>query len=134
MTDLPPPFEEQISFVFVTDLERSHRFYEETLGLPLALDQGMCRIYRVTGTAYLGICERPDEVSPQGVILTLVTDEVDAWHQRLTERDVPVIKAPGYSEEYRVYHAFYQDPDGYLVETQQFSDQAWDARPDPRAR
>ncbi len=132
MTDLPPPFEEQISFVFVSDLERSHRFYVETLGLRPALDQGMCRIYRVTDTAYLGICERPDEVSPGGIILTLVTDAVDDWHARLVAERAPVTKEPGYSEEYRVYHAFYQDPDGYLVETQQFRDPAWDARPEPR--
>jgi len=132
MNELPPPFEEQISFVFVTDLERSHDFYAGTLGLPLALDQGTCRIYRVTGTAYLGVCARPDEVSPQGVILTLITDEVDAWHERIEAAGTPVIKEPGYSEEYRVYHAFYQDPDGYLVETQQFRDPAWDGRPRPR--
>jgi catechol 2,3-dioxygenase-like lactoylglutathione lyase family enzyme len=132
MADLPPPFAEQITFVFVSDLDRSHAFYCEVLGLPLALDQGSCRIYRITGTAYLGVCARPEEVSPGGIILTLITDEVDRWHERLVAASVPVIRGPGYSEQYRVYHAFYQDPDGYLVETQQFRDAAWEARPAPR--
>ena len=39
-------FEAQITFVRVRELARSARFYEETLGLKLALDQTACRIYR----------------------------------------------------------------------------------------
>ncbi len=132
MSDLPSPFAEQIAFVFVGDLERSHAFYHEVLALPMALDQGGCRIYRVTGTAYLGICERPEQVSPEGVILTLITDDLDGWHRRLVGAGTPVVQAPQYSDTYRVHHAFYHDPDGYLVETQRFADPAWDERPAPR--
>jgi hypothetical protein len=48
------------------------------LGLPLALDQGDCRIYRVGESSFLGFCQRAEAPQqPSGVILTLVTDEVD---------------------------------------------------------
>ena len=128
-----PPFAEQITFLFVEDLERSHGFSAGVLGLPQALDQGTCRIYRVTGSADLGICERPGRVEPEGLIVTLVTDDVEAWHRRIAAAGVPVVQPPGRSGEYRVFHAFYRDPDGYLVETQRFLDPAWDDRPPPAA-
>ena len=48
----------QITFLYAVDLDRSAKFYEDGLGLPLALDQGGCRIYRVAGgAAYIGICQ-----------------------------------------------------------------------------
>jgi catechol 2,3-dioxygenase-like lactoylglutathione lyase family enzyme len=120
-----PPVSEQITFLMVADLERTDRFYSGLLGMPLVLDQGSCRIFAAGGTAYLGFCERPDQVSVEGVIVTLVSPDVDAWHDRLVAAGVPVEKAPTYYEEYLVYHAFYRDPDGYLVEIQEFRDPRW---------
>jgi catechol 2,3-dioxygenase-like lactoylglutathione lyase family enzyme len=119
------PVAAQITFVFCTDLERSHAFYSGALGLDLALDQGSCRIYRVAGAAFLGICARPEAVSPEGVILTLVVDDVAAWHEHLAAQGVPVEQAPADSEAYRIEHAFYRDPDGHLVEIQTFRDPRW---------
>ena len=120
-----PPFDQQVTFVSVGDLERSTVFYRDTLGLRLALDQGDCRIFEVTPAAFLGICTRPDAVSPDGIIVTLVTDAVDAWHERLVAAGVPCERAPNHNDEYDLYQAFYRDPDGYLIEIQRFLDPAW---------
>ena len=120
-----PPVGELITFLYVEDLERSDRFYAGVLGLPLVVDQGLCRIYRVAGSGYLGVCERPGQSSPDGLIVTLVSDDVDAWHDRLLAAGVPVEQSPQDSDTYRVYHAFYRDPDGYLVEVQRFHDPDW---------
>jgi catechol 2,3-dioxygenase-like lactoylglutathione lyase family enzyme len=50
-------FDQQVTFLYVKDLERSERFYSEVLGLELVLNQGLARIYRVgSGNAFLGIC------------------------------------------------------------------------------
>lgn len=54
-----PPINEQITFLYTRDIGKTASFYEEIMGLRLALDQGGCRIYRVAGDkGYLGICER----------------------------------------------------------------------------
>ena len=111
--------EEHVTFIYATDLETSHRFYHDLLGLPLALDQGACRIYRVTSTSYVGVCDHRDP-SPAGVILTFVTDQVDAWHERLTEGGARVKGQPTYSERFDVYQFFAEDPDGYVIEIQRF--------------
>jgi len=60
--------------------------------------------YHVSGSAYLGFCQRPDApAEPRGITLTIVTDEVD-----------------GDNPPYRIYNALVRDPSGYLIEIQRF--------------
>jgi len=120
-----PAIEQSITFLYVEDLERTAGFYGGALGLTEVLDQGSCRIFRVAPDAYLGVCERPGSVSPGGVIVTIVTPDVDEWHRRLVARGVTVEQPPRTNPEYRIHHAFYRDPDGYLIEFQRFLDPAW---------
>ncbi len=108
------------------------RFYGEILGLALALDQGKCKIYRVANGAFLGVCEDadgpvglPNADAQRGVIVTLVTDEVDAWYDYLRAQDVPIEKSPTLNKRFNLYHLFVRDPSGYLVEFQTFRDPAW---------
>lgn len=116
-----PPLDAQITFIYVADLERSAAFYEQTLELPLAVDQGGCRIYRVVGGGYLGICHRAETAPATGrVIITFVTDDVDGWHQALIARGIQVDHPPAHNERYGIYHFFLRDPDGYLLEVQRF--------------
>ena len=120
------PFDAQITFLYTQDLEGTARFYEESLGLPLKLDQGSCRIYQVSPDGYLGFCRRDD--APGGasdpgvrhVIVTLVTAEVDAWYERLCQRGVAFEKPPAENPGYNIYHCFLRDPNGYLIEIQRF--------------
>jgi catechol 2,3-dioxygenase-like lactoylglutathione lyase family enzyme len=118
-------FDAQITFCDTQDLAATARFYEEIMGFPLALDQGTCRIYRVAGDAYLGFCRRADAVRPDGVILTMVTDDVDGWHRRLIAKGVPCEKAPVFNPTYRIYQTLFRDPNGYLIEIQRFEDPRW---------
>lgn len=120
------PVEQQITFLPVQDIERTARFYEEALGLPLALDQTDCRIYRVCSGAYIGFCQR--DTSPgyyPSVILTLVSLAVDAWYEHLLGRDVTIEKPPTMNEKYQIYHLLARDPDGYIIEIQEFRDPNW---------
>lgn len=117
-------FESQITFLHVADLERSAAFYEGVLGFELARDQGVCRIYRVTPNAYLGVCShRPPE--PGGMILTLVSDDVEGWAERVRGAGIEV-DGPHANPRFAITHCFVRDPDGHLVEIQRF-DQPLDA-------
>ena len=120
-------FGQQVTFLLVSDLERSTRFYGEVLGLELVLDQIDCRIFGVTDTSFVGVCKRAERGDPDSILLTLVTDDVDEWHEFLIAAGVVCEKPPQHSDRYAVYHAFYRDPDGYLVEIQRFLDPAWPA-------
>ena len=120
-----PLFDAQITFCYTRDLERCARFYEEVMELPLVLDQGTCRIYGTAGDAYLGFCAKDDAPRPGGVLLTLVTDDVDGWHRRLALRGVEFPKPPAPNPEFGIYHCFCLDPDGYVIEIQRFDDPGW---------
>jgi catechol 2,3-dioxygenase-like lactoylglutathione lyase family enzyme len=125
MAAMPHPFTSQITFCRVNDLDAISTFYETILHLPLVLDQGGCRIFRAAPHAYLGFCRRDDAPSPDGVVLTLVVDDVDGWHAHLVEHGVAIEKPPTLNPDYNIYHIFFRDPAGYLLEIQRFEDPRW---------
>lgn len=121
------PIDSQITFLYTEDLARSAPFYEDVLGLPLALDQGSCRIYRITGgTAYIGLCQRAEPRTKDGLIFTIVSQDVDGWYERITSKGVTCEAAPRLNETYNIYHFFVRDPNGYLIEIQRFPTMEWD--------
>jgi len=109
-----------ITFCYVPDLSLIRAFYEQGLGLELARDQGSCRIYRVNPGAFLGFCQKGEAPRPDGVILTLVCDDVDNRFAQAVNVGGVVEKAPADNAQYGIYHAFLRDPAGYLVEIQRF--------------
>jgi len=119
-------FDAAITFCYTRDLARQAEFYENVLGLPLALDQGGCRIYRVADRGYFAFCERANLPPAEGVLLTFVTNDVDGWYERLRAAGVPFDRAPAPNPEYGIYHCFCRDPDGNRLEIQRFDDPEWD--------
>ena len=118
-------FDSQITFIYTRDLETASAFYGDLLELPLVLDQGGCRIYRVAQGGFIGVCGRGEAPEPQGVILTLVTDDVDEWFHRLVAAGTVVEKKPAYNPDYNIYHCFLLDPAGYRIEIQRFEGSTW---------
>jgi catechol 2,3-dioxygenase-like lactoylglutathione lyase family enzyme len=114
-----------ITFCYTRDLEATAEFYETVIGLELALDQGGCRIYRVASNSYLGFCQRDSDPGRDGIILTLVTDDVDGWYERLREHGVSIEQEPRRNPDYLIYHFFFRDPSGYLLEIQRFENPKW---------
>lgn len=131
------PIVQQITFLDTRDLARTAEFYEGVLGLRLARDQGTCRIYHVSGNAYLGFCQRADAPErradapepaahptapqrPGDVVITLISEDVDGWCAHLRSRGVVFVKEPADNPPYRIYNAFVRDPSGYLIEIQRF--------------
>jgi predicted enzyme related to lactoylglutathione lyase len=122
-----PPIDQGITWVYTEDLDGTCRFYGETLGLTEVHDQGLCRIFRLAPTAFLGVCRvRPGRfVEPKGVVITFVTPAVDAWHARLTAAGIVPEGPPERSDQFGVYCFFARDPTGDLVEFQTFLDPGW---------
>jgi catechol 2,3-dioxygenase-like lactoylglutathione lyase family enzyme len=118
--------EQQVTFLYTANLSQTAAFYENILGLPLVLDQGSCRIYQVQGAAFLGFCQHMDmPPEPGGIILTLVSQEVDRWADYLQAHGVALEKPPTLYARFNIYHCFLRDPNGYLIEIQRFLDPAW---------
>ncbi|MFW9257204.1 VOC family protein [Nostoc sp. CALU 546] len=120
-----PQIEQQVTFFSTSNLNISTEFYEQKLGLELWLDQGTCRIYTISGSGYLGLCQASEILTPpadkqSSVIFTVVTQQVDEWFEYLKERGIEFEKPPTLNEKYNIYHCFFRDPDGYLIEIQRF--------------
>ncbi len=113
-------FDQQVTFIYTSNLLETSRFYEDVLGLELVLEQSNCRIVKVCENAYLGYCERCVPEDKRGVILTFVTDNVDEWYDKLLNSGVQFEKSPAYHPDYNIYHCFFRDPNGYLLEIQRF--------------
>jgi catechol 2,3-dioxygenase-like lactoylglutathione lyase family enzyme len=121
-----PAIDQQVTFLYTLDLKTTARFYEDIMGLTLVLDQGGCRIYRVSGDSFLGFCQREEaQREPKGIVFTFVTTAVDAWYEYLSEQGVVLDKPPVQNPTYNIYHFFLRDPNGYVLEIQQFLDPAW---------
>ncbi len=121
-------FDSFITFLPTQNLAQTAQFYEEVLKLRLALDQTRCRIYRVVQGGFLGFCLKNEIKRPEGVILTLVTEDVDHWQALLTEHSVPIETPPVFNPEFQIYQMFLRDPNDYLIEIQRFEDPRWNAQ------
>ena len=118
--------DDQITFIYVSDLEQAARFYGNVIGLEQVLDQGGCLIFRVTPTSFLGACTlRPEQVGVAGALVTFVTEDVDIWYQRLVDNGVTIVTEPAHNETFQIYNFFAEDPDGNRFEVQRFDDPAW---------
>ncbi len=110
-----------IVFFGTKDLNATHQFYQDVLGLSLYKDQGLCRIYNVEGGGKLGFCEHIEIAkSERSPILTLVVEDVDAYYERLIIKSVKVAHPPRENPKFKIYHFFLEDPNGYTLEIQKF--------------
>ena len=122
---MPTPPVQLVVFIYVKDLLESHRFYSNILGLDLTLDQGSCRIYKVTPTSFIGLCTSENKSSSDNIILTLVSNDLESWAKHLEENGVYIEKKPTFNEKYNITHLFCRDPDNYRIEIQLFHDSKW---------
>jgi catechol-2,3-dioxygenase len=115
----------QITFFYYRNFERARDFYERIMGFELADDQGTCRIYRVQGTAFLGIvdenhghCSAP--VNESNVLVTLVVNDVREWWEHLRRENVKITSELLLKPEISIEAFFFEDPEGYALEVQSF--------------
>lgn len=115
----------QITFFYYKDLAKAADFYERIMGFELADDQGTCRIYRVRGSAFLGIvderyghCSAPRSEST--VLATFVVDDVREWYEHLRKNGVTITSELLSKPEIQIEAFFFEDPEGYALEAQTF--------------
>ncbi len=116
--------------LYVDDLPRARRFYEDTLGLaPLTSDHRFCA-YDVGGRGVLLLFRRGatretvhlpggtipphDGHGPLHVAFAIPAGELDAWEQRLSESGVAIEGRTSWPRGGR--SIYMRDPDGHLLE------------------
>jgi catechol 2,3-dioxygenase-like lactoylglutathione lyase family enzyme len=121
-----PGINSQITFLRTTDIKRIHQFYQGTLKLPMVLDQGTCRIYEVSKRGFIGFCYQEEKTNNSSeIIFTMVTSKVDEWFNFLIDNKVELQSEPKLNSQFNIYHFFFKDPDGNIIEIQEFLDPRW---------
>lgn len=118
-----PPISQSITFTYTDDLERAARFFTDVMELEQVRDQGPCRIFRLTDSAFLGVCTLPGRPkATAGVTITLVSDDVEGWHAFLRAKGVDFEEAPHRKDAFGITATLLIAPHGYRIEIQRFDD------------
>ena len=98
------------------------RFYEDVLGLTLAIDQGWSKIYRIDGQAHVGLVDETRGMQKwqdkKTVQLCLRVPDVDAWYAWAEANAVPGLTQMFDSDELGIRAFAMNDPEGYQIEVQ----------------
>ena len=116
--------------LYVDDLERAARFYEQVLALPVLTSDARFRAYDVGGRSVLLLFHRGatletvhlpggtipphDGHGPLHIAFAVSADELAVWTDRLAAHDIEI---EGRTDWPRGGHSIYfRDPDGHLLE------------------
>lgn len=111
-----------ITFLYCRDLPRAMRFYEEVLGLPLVIDQGWSKIYRLCPGAHVGLVDetrgmhRWAPVKP--VQLCIRVPSVDDWYAWAQSLALDNLSKLFQNEALGIRAFVFTDPEGYQIEIQ----------------
>ncbi len=129
-TELQPlSIRENTIMFYYKDLSEVVPFYEKTLGLTKTFDQDWIKIYQLTTTSSVGLVQEGDESfhraqADNAVMLSFVTDQVDAWYEKLKRTQGTVFLKDIFNNEHVPIRAFLvADPGGYSIEFFQWLDE-----------
>lgn len=121
-----PAIDQTIVFTYTNDLDAGAAFFADIMELEQVVDQGPCRIFRLTDKSFIGVCSLPDRPTEKAAVtITIVSDDVDGWHRFLTARGVEYVAEPAPSERFGIYSSLFISPHGYRIEIQRFDDADW---------
>ena len=111
-----------ITFLYYRDLPTAMRFYEDVLGLPLAIDQGWCKIYRICPGAHVGLVDEAKGMNKWAAVkpvqLCIRVADVDAWYAYACHAEVDELSELFVNDEIGIRAFVFNDPEGYQIEIQ----------------
>ena len=118
-----PEVLDQVVFLYYADLDKAAHFYETVLGFK-QIEQTQAvewvAIYKATDNSYVGIVDEKKGTlktsQEKPVMLSWVTDDVDAWYEYLKDKNVSIIRAPKTNLETGIRAMLLKDTGGYMLE------------------
>jgi imidazolonepropionase-like amidohydrolase/catechol 2,3-dioxygenase-like lactoylglutathione lyase family enzyme len=121
-----PSINATVTFFYYKNLDAAASFYRDLLGLDTTMDVEWVKIFQVSATSSIGLVQDGRGFHPvsddKPAMLSIVTDDVDAWYQKLVDANVPILKAlppadsPTDPDRAPVRGFVAEDPGGYTVE------------------
>jgi predicted enzyme related to lactoylglutathione lyase len=111
-----------ITFFYYRDLPGAMRFYEDVIGLVLAIDQGWCKIYRVADGAHIGLVDESRGMNKwapvKPVQFCIRVPDVSAWYVYARECGLDGLSDLFENEALGIRAFVFNDPEGYQIEIQ----------------
>ncbi|MFT4784351.1 MAG: lactoylglutathione lyase [Paracoccaceae bacterium] len=111
-----------ITFFYYRDLPAAMRFYEDILGLPLAIDQGWCKIYRICEGAHVGLVDEAKGMNKwapvKPVQLCIRVPAVDDWYAYAKAEELENLSKLFVNDALGIRAFVFTDPEGYQIEIQ----------------
>lgn len=111
-----------ITFLYYRDLPTAMAFYEDILGLPLAIDQGWCKIYRICAGAHVGLVDESRGMNKwqavKPVQLCIRVPDVEAWYAYAQEECLANLSDLFVNHALGIRAFVFNDPEGYQIEIQ----------------
>lgn len=111
-----------ITFFYYRDLPAAMRFYEDILGLSLAIDQGWCKIYEICPGAHVGLVDEAKGMNKwqaaKPVQLCIRVPDVDAWYAYANEAELNGLSELFINDPLGIRAFVFNDPEGYQIEIQ----------------
>jgi len=117
-----PDIHDQVTFLYFADLTAPRRFYGTVLGLSHYYETPWVTLYRSSPGATIGIVKRDHDIvaadtKRDAVMLSIVTNDVDSWYQRLKRGGLVRFEKDLYDHRDVPIRAFLiRDPAGYSIE------------------
>lgn len=111
-----------ITFLYYRELQTAMRFYEDILGLPLAIDQGWCKIYQICPGAHVGLVDETKGMNKwaatKPVQLCIRVPNVDDWYAYAQTKELRGLSQLFANDEIGIRAFVFNDPEGYQIEIQ----------------
>ena len=111
-----------ITFLYYRDLPGAMQFYEDVMGLPLAIDQGWCKIYRICQAAHVGLVDENKGMhkwtAVKPVQLCIRVPDVDDWYSYAKGKNLDGLSEFFENRDLGIRAFVFNDTEGYQIEIQ----------------
>lgn len=116
------PTQLAITFFYYRDLPAAMAFYEDVMGLALAIDQGWCKIYSICPGAHVGLVDETRGMNKWAAVkpvqLCIRVEDVDAWFACATHLKLDNLSDLFVNDALGIRAFVFTDPEGYQIEMQ----------------
>lgn len=111
-----------ITFLYYRDLAAAEAFYRDRLQLPLVIDQGFAKIFRLADGAHVGLVDEAKGMNnwqaEKCIQLCLRVPDVDAWHDWAKTEQMTNLSELFVNDSIGIRAFVFDDPEGYQIEIQ----------------
>ena len=116
------PIQLAITFFYYRDLAAAMAFYEDVIGLTLAIDQGWCKIYEICPGAHVGLVDESKGMNKWAAVkpvqLCIRVEDVNSWFAYALDRKLDNLSALFVNDALGIRAFVFNDPEGYQIEMQ----------------